>query len=193
MRLSPRYLIAPLLMALISVGTLADPASAQQAVTVQLTPQNNSGISGTATLTPMGQQTRVELKLNGAGAGPQPAHIHEGTCTNLNPAPKYPLTNVVNGSSETTLNIPLSTIQAAQLAVNVHKSPQEITVYVACGDIPMAAAAAGSPVSNPAGAAATAQRLPNTGQADFALYGPAALGGLLILGGAGLLLRRRWS
>src|SRR5919199_132537 len=81
MRLSRQFLIVPLVaVALVSLGAPPDTASAQQAVTIQLSPQNSSGITGTATLTPMGDQTRVVLTLAGAGAGPEPAHIHAGTC-----------------------------------------------------------------------------------------------------------------
>jgi LPXTG-motif cell wall-anchored protein len=154
MRLSRQLLIVPLIaVALVSIGAPPDTVSAQQPVTVQLSPQNNSGITGTATLTSMGDQTRVILTLTGAGAGPEPAHIHEGTCANLDPTPKWPLTSVANGTSDTMVNAKLSDIQASATAINVHKSPQEISVYVACGNIPMAGTTTGAA---PAPAAAQA-------------------------------------
>ena len=150
MRLSRQLLIVPLVaVALVSLGAPPDTASAQQAVTVQLSPQNSSGITGTATLTPMGDQTRVVLTLAGAGAGPEPAHIHAGTCADLDPTPKWPLTSVANGVSDTMVNAKLSDIQASATAINIHKSPQEISVYVACGDIPTAAAAGAAPGATP--------------------------------------------
>ena len=153
MRLSRQLLIVPLVaVALVSLGARPDTASAQQAVTVQLSPQNSSGITGTATLTPMGDQTRVVLTLAGAGAGPEPAHIHAGTCADLDPTPKWPLTSVANGVSDTMVNAKLSDIQASATAINIHKSPQEISVYVACGNIPTAAAAGAAPAAAPAGA-----------------------------------------
>lgn len=182
MRLSRRSLVAPLLaLALGAIGGLPGAAVAQQAVTVQLQPQSGSGISGTATLTAMGNQTRVVVNVTGAGAGPQPAHIHEGTCANLNPAPKYPLTSVMNGTSETVVNAPLSELQATPMAINLHKSPQEVPVYVACGNIPLAAARA----------AAQPAQLPRTGEAGFLPYGLAVLGGALALAGTLLAIRRR--
>jgi hypothetical protein len=105
-------------------------------VTVELATQNDSGESGTATLTGEGSKTRVVLALdNPASDAPQPAHIHKGTCAELDPKPAYPLANVVAGASETTVDVPLEDLQGGRFAVNVHKSEAEADVYVACGDL----------------------------------------------------------
>jgi Cu/Zn superoxide dismutase len=103
-------------------------------VTVTLDAQNGSGETGSATFTPLGNKTQVVVRLNGAPADPQPAHIHEGNCANLNPAPKIPLRNVVNGKSTTVLDIPIKQVMAGG-AINVHKSEQDVNTYVACGDL----------------------------------------------------------
>ena len=66
---------------------------------------------------------------------PQPAHIHEGTCDDLNPEPAFPLQDVVDGRSETDLDITLDDLALSTYAVNVHKSAAESDLYVACGDI----------------------------------------------------------
>lgn len=102
-----------------------------------LSAQNNSGESGTATITPISDtQSRVSVTLTGAPAGEQPAHIHLGSC----PTPggvKYPLTNIVNGSSETALDVTVTALKAqAPLALNVHKSATESSVFVSCGNLP---------------------------------------------------------
>ena len=141
---------------------------------MQLSEQNDSNIDGTATLTAVGQQTRVVVDVDDAGAGPQPAHIHNGTCATLDPRPAYPLTAVANGKSETMVNASLSEILSKPMAINLHKSPQEASIYVACGNLPVQAA-----------------QLPRTGQAEFGLYGLAAVGALLAAAGARLTLRRR--
>lgn len=73
--------------------------------------------------------------MTGGGTDPQPAHIHEGTCADLNPQPAFPLQDVVNGSSETDVNISLDDLTISSYAVNVHKSAEEVDTYVACGDI----------------------------------------------------------
>lgn len=79
----------------------------------------------------------------------RPAHIHAGSCDALDPNPLFPLTNValatgdVSGndaattaeSSFTTLDVALDDILADDHAVNVHLSPEEADVYVACGEI----------------------------------------------------------
>ena len=98
--------------------------------------QNGSGELGTVTLTAVGEKTRVDIALANAPADvPQPAHIHEGTCAKLNPKPKYPLANVVDGTSTYMVDAPMAQLVAGGLAVNVHKSTTDIPAYVACGDL----------------------------------------------------------
>lgn len=103
---------------------------------VALQEQNGSGESGTGTLSLNDDGSlHVSLQLSGAPAESQPAHIHKGTCANLDPAPAFPLTNVVNGSSETDVQVSLDDLAAGPYAINVHKSEAEADTYVACGDI----------------------------------------------------------
>jgi hypothetical protein len=110
--------------------------AAAKAVTVRLAEQNKSGESGSARLTPMGDKTKVEITLKGAPKGtPQPAHIHDGSCPNPDPKPRYPLENVVDGKSTTEVAASLDTLLKGKSAINVHKSKEEIKVYVACGNI----------------------------------------------------------
>ena len=66
MRLSRRFLMIPLLATALVSPAIADPVLAQTGpVTVQLAAQNDSGINGTATLTAMGQQTKVVVNVTG--------------------------------------------------------------------------------------------------------------------------------
>ena len=112
-----------------------DEAAGGDTVTVELTEQNGSGESGSATLTAEGEQTHVVLELSNPTSDSQPAHIHRGTCANLDPAPAFPLPNVENGSSEATVDVTLDELTSGEYAVNVHKSNDEADVYVACGEI----------------------------------------------------------
>ncbi len=107
-----------------------------ETLTVTLSEQNDSGQSGSATLTQDGGDVTVTLTTTGFTEGvSQPAHIHSGTCEELGSA-LYSLENVENGSSETVLEISLGEILAnLPLAVNVHKSADESDVYTACGDM----------------------------------------------------------
>jgi hypothetical protein len=105
-------------------------------VTVQLNERNGSGESGTATLTPDGDKTEVVLKLNGASAGKQPAHIHFNMCGGALGDVFYTLNDVVNGSSNTNVPHALADLQASPYAINVHKSYERIETFVACGNIP---------------------------------------------------------
>jgi LPXTG-motif cell wall-anchored protein len=156
------------LIALLSGTTIA--VAQEQPLRLQMTAQNNSGISGTATFTQSGGSVRVDIAVTGAGAGPQPSHIHEGSCTQLNPTPQFSLLNVTNGASTTEVQATLQTLTSTPHAVHIHKSADELSVYVACADIAPAA-------------------LPRTGETDSAKGPLSALAGLSLLG-LGLLLRR---
>lgn len=106
---------------------------------VTLFETNESGQSGTATIDETDTGLVVTLQVLGAGEypDPQPAHIHVGACPDVG-AVKYPLTNVVDGYSQTVLeNLTLSDITEDEmgLAVNVHKSAAEADVWTACGDL----------------------------------------------------------
>lgn len=121
---------------LVLSATPVTVAAQAQSLTLNLATQNNSGITGTATLTDLGDgKTRVVIQANGSGAGPEPAHIHPGSCAQLNPTPAFTLTNVTNGSSTTDVDGSLEQLTAQPYAVHMHKSLDELTVYVACADI----------------------------------------------------------
>jgi len=111
------------------------PQPAQTGVQVVLISQNNSGESGTALLEEKDGHLIVTLDLQGYGKEAQPAHIHAGNCSVLGPI-EYPLTNVVNGRSITTLNTTINQLkQKLPLIVNVHESASKATNYVSCGEL----------------------------------------------------------
>ncbi|MBI4033347.1 MAG: hypothetical protein HY377_02455 [Candidatus Blackburnbacteria bacterium] len=110
---------------------------AMKTATVTLGAQNNSKEMGTATLKEVDGKVTVTLDLTGTPKGvSQPAHIHTGSCPNPG-AIKYPLTNVVDGKSETTLDVTMDRLRSElPLAVNIHKSAAQSKVYVSCGNLP---------------------------------------------------------
>jgi len=133
MTLPPRSLALALGIVLLGATSIVFAADS---ATTQLKPQNASGESGTATLTKEGDKTKVVLEVQGAPAGTsQPVHIHKGTCSKLDPKPAYPLSPVVNGKSETTVNASLDSLEKGGYAINGHKSAQDVATYVFCGDI----------------------------------------------------------
>ncbi len=130
-----RSLAAAAAAALLALAVPASAADGPHRV-YALATQNASGELGTVTLTAVGEKTRVEVALANAPTDvPQPAHIHEGTCAKLDPKPKYPLTTVVDGTSTTMVDVPMSQLVAGGFAVNVHKSTKEIPTYIACGEL----------------------------------------------------------
>lgn len=104
--------------------------------TITLDEQNESSESGTAVLTEENGKVKVTLNMTGAPADiPQPAHIHSGACPDVGVV-VYPLTSVVNGVSETTLDVTIAGLKSQEpLGINVHKSVPEAKVYVSCGDL----------------------------------------------------------
>jgi LPXTG-motif cell wall-anchored protein len=178
-----RVFVATLGLALVALMASASTAGAQGArtATVTLSPENNSGITGTATLTDMGGgRTQVSVRISPA-AGNHPAHIHSGNCGPTLGAVVYPLTNVQNGTSQTVVDTSLADVQTGGFAINLHQSPTDLPTYVACGNI-LAAQAGG-------GAAQVPRALPRTGDlGSMAPLAAAAGAGLL---GLGFALRRR--
>lgn len=114
------------------------PSRQSMVMTIQLAAQNKSGEQGTAMLEEVNGKVKVTINLSGEPKGvSQPAHIHVGACPNPGTV-KYPLSNVVNGKSETMLTISVDEIMQGlplPLAVNVHKSGSDLKTYVACGNI----------------------------------------------------------
>lgn len=171
------HIVAMSLGALAVLGAVSIAVAQGQTLTLTLATQNNSGITGTATLTDLGGgKSRVEIKASGAGSVPRPAHIHEGSCAQLNPTPAFSLANVTDGASSTEINASLQQLTSSPHAVHMHKSPDELTVYVACADV------------NAAGASAS---LPRTGDVDGSWVGLGLVLAGLVLGGAGYALRRK--
>lgn len=133
--------IGLLVLVLLAVRPLAagiTGMSSNGTVVVQLGQMSSSGQTGTATLTStIDNKTKVVIELKGEPpSAVEPAHIHTGTCKKLNPKPAYPLTNVNGGTSTTTINATLASLENGRFSVNVHQSTQNISTYVACGTIP---------------------------------------------------------
>ena len=105
-------------------------------MTINLMAQNDSGQSGTAVLSEENGKVKVMLSMTGGTyTEPQPAHIHMGNCPTPG-AVLFPLTNIVDGKSETMLDTTMADLKAkGALAINIHKSAAEQSVYTSCGDI----------------------------------------------------------
>lgn len=111
-------------------------AASRPSMMVQLRTLNGSGVTGTVTLVDAGDgRTQVQVRVEPAGNLDMPAHIHPGSCDNLIPQPKYPLENVVNGTSTTIVSAALADLTKGGLAVNLHKSNQDLKTYTACAEL----------------------------------------------------------
>lgn len=120
-------------------ATEAEEPAGGEAVELDLEALNDSGVSGTATLTDNGDGTTdVVLTVEGDDATvPHPAHIHidPGEC--LDAADIIAdLTPVEGGSSTTTVDVALADIQATEHVIIIHESVENIQNYIACAEIP---------------------------------------------------------
>jgi hypothetical protein len=176
------------MIALIAIApgqtTTARAQVAPDSITVTIEELNGSGVHGTAVLTASGDQTLVALDVVGV-AGEHPDHIHRSSCDNPEPNPLYPLSDVVlseanpRGHSETLVDVSLNDLLADPHLILIHKSKEEIGVYLACANI-----------------VTSAVDMPNTG-IGVATAEPAATVawlfaiGAAVLVGLGVLTRRR--
>ncbi len=154
--------------------------AADNSTTVTMTAMNGSGEDGTATITQKGDaDVTVSVTLKNGTAEAQPAHIHKGSCANLNPTPAFPLTNVVNGKSEGDVMVSVAELNKGGYAINVHKSASDIATYVSCGDIK----AGSMMMASGTGTTAGNDSMPSTGNGDQSLiFAALALVALGILG-----------
>ena len=118
--------------------TLPPPA---RSITITMEEQNDSGQSGTATLSDMRGMTNVVVNVipaaQSTGSDPHPIHIHFGRCgSDLLLGVDEPLTGVVNSESFTLVDVDLATLMDGHHAINVHKSGAEAGIYTSCGNIP---------------------------------------------------------
>jgi|GEM_PF-1909378 len=113
-------------------------------IMLPLLAQNNSGLHGWAKIMDNEAGKAVvhlelykEGKIHDDATTTRPAHIHAGACPTPG-AVAYPLSGVVGGKSSTMLAVSTKELLAGlPLAINVHKSNEEASVYVACGDVKM--------------------------------------------------------
>ena len=115
----------------------------QEAVTVWLEPVGGSGVSGTATLTAVGDGTRVTLEIAGLAAGADArATLHAGTCempsASFTPLPDLKAETTGRASAtgpvlfRGTEAIALATIADGERIITIQVGGQ----LVACGVIP---------------------------------------------------------
>ena len=122
------------LLAVVAVFA-ACQAAAPPARTIALTTLNDSGVTGSVAFRDIGGRAQVSIDVE-PGANPDmPVHIHPGSCNNLTPPPKFPLENVQDGESVTVVPATVDELFAGGLAVNVHKSNDDLRTYTACVDI----------------------------------------------------------
>ena len=102
--------------------------------TIQLLEENDSGQTGTATLTPVGNQTWVDIDVTPGISGIQ--HVHVGSCgTDTLGGVVYDLGTIgADGTSSTLLDVPMADLQTGGFAINLHDATDP-SIYTSCGNI----------------------------------------------------------
>jgi hypothetical protein len=121
--------------AVVAMLLAACQPAASPARTIALQTLNDSGVAGTVSFSATGERTSVTIEVEAAGNLDMPAHIHPGTCADLTPQPKFPLENVKDGKSSTVVPASIDELFVGDLAVNIHKSNDDLRTYTACVDI----------------------------------------------------------
>jgi hypothetical protein len=125
------------LFALFSFALSQTTISPLQSSSYQLSPINNSAITGTVLLADYNMgSTLVVMNVTGAEANfSYPAHIHEGSCGSHGDV-TVPLEDVsgARGLSVTMTDVAYADIATGDYYVNVHH-PEDINFILACGEI----------------------------------------------------------
>lgn len=171
--------LASLLATVLAFVAMSSGTAFAHDIKVKLNMMNNSGMTGTVTLTSMSDTTtKVVIEMTPASAEAQPVHIHHGSCGAGLGDHFYDLNDIVNGKSETIVPHDVHDLTKGDLSINVHKSHTEVSVHVACGII---VSTSHHEDANPG--------MPMTGAGDMVLPLLAALAGAVLLS-MGATLRR---
>lgn len=106
-----------------------------------LASRNNSNVRGSVAAKSAVAGAGVTITINGAQSGARhPWHVHRGTCANtgsiVGGADEYPVLEPNTGGTATaSANIEVALSEDSPYSVNVHRSPTELGVIVACGDL----------------------------------------------------------
>lgn len=127
-----------------STGSASAPATsaaptgaAMMSANITLDTLNDSGVSGAAKIEEQeGDEVKVTIEVTPNGNLAMPAHIHIGQCGDTLGDVKYPLSDVDNGKSETTVEVKFADLETGGFAINLHKSADDAETYTACGNIP---------------------------------------------------------
>jgi hypothetical protein len=174
--------MAALMAMAIGSGVIAPAAAQDEPVVIDLAERNQSGVTGTATLTPDGDQVTVRIEVEGP-VGNNPVNIMTGTCAEFDANPVYSLSSVdSNGVSESTVDASLADLLAEPHVINIHASPTNLGTIYACAEIVAEEAPANeTPTATAASETATATATANEVEITLATANASGVSGSAVL------------
>ncbi len=137
---SGRGFLAAVVAMLMATGifVLASPVAAQdvESVTVDLAPEEDSGVTGTAVLKADGDQTLVTVDLEGSEEGYE-GHMFDSTCDDHQSATVFYAIEPVDadGHSESVVEATLLDLTSGEFWIHMHRPAGEFGEGVACGQV----------------------------------------------------------
>ena len=119
-------------------GSLSDRVGDWSA---DLEQRNNSGVTGSAGVQSLALGGGARVSIRGAVPNAHhPWHVHRGTCSTggaiVGEAGSYPPLHVgADGTASAVATIGVALNEDERYHVNVHRSPTELNVIIACGDL----------------------------------------------------------
>ena len=118
-----------------AASPMASPQADDPRITIEFIELNDSGVTGTATLFASGGTTVVEIDLDGTGED-HPAHIHQGTCDDIQPEPEDNLENVgEEGTSTSVVDVPLDELVDGDYVIDLHLAANQLGTLIVCAEI----------------------------------------------------------
>ena len=120
-----------------SLSATSEPLIPGRVVNIDLAELNDSGQTGTATLTELGPNTQVVLSLTEGALETELVHIHFGQCGDTLGGVDQALTSFIGGSGASTkmLTVTLASLMDGDHAINAHEAGN-FGNHTSCANIP---------------------------------------------------------
>lgn len=112
------------------------PIPTGRSTTVALIPVDGSGQSGTANISEINSQVKVQVSVSGGWYPNQPTYVRRGVCPDADNV-IYSLANTLYGYGQTVVNATYDQFLAQKpITISLHHSAFQINTFTSCGNVP---------------------------------------------------------